>query len=235
MVIQPAIEVNPVINAPSAQANRWWADSRQQGSADAQICGSLGPAETASREGIGRFARLIVAHGPASKPQAPQHLSQVDHNGTGRSAELALWRGIIEHEKLRATDRDVPDGQSTTPRHGHKDRFGTLYREQPFFLEVRRKLTERVREHCCRHAPLRQFQEHRSTIDLLNGIFSTTAGSGVFVANWHQQVQVGPVADMPGDAGRFLFSTRPMQDDDSFLQGVSTGLHSVTLESNDYP
>ncbi len=103
MVIQPSIEVNPVVNPPPAQANRWWADSRQQGPADAEVCGSLGPAETASREGIGRLARLIVAHGPVSKPQALQHLSQVDHNCTGRTAEPTLWSWIIKHKKFRLT------------------------------------------------------------------------------------------------------------------------------------
>ena len=92
MVIQPAVEVNPVVDSSSSQANRWWSNSRQEGPADAEISGSLDPAETASREGIGKLARLIVAHGPDSKAQAPQHPRQVDNNGAARFTKILLWR-----------------------------------------------------------------------------------------------------------------------------------------------
>ncbi len=62
MVIQPAVEVNPVVNTPPTQANRWWSDSRQQGLADAQIGRRRGTVQTTNRESIKTFLLLILAH-----------------------------------------------------------------------------------------------------------------------------------------------------------------------------
>ncbi len=86
MVIQPAVEVNPVVDPSPTQANRWWSDSRQQGSADAEISGGRNAIQAANGAGIKRFWPVIRAHCQASKPQATQYQSQVDHNRTGRSA-----------------------------------------------------------------------------------------------------------------------------------------------------
>ena len=102
------------------------------------------------------------------------------------------------------------------------------------FFEVRRELTKRICQHRYRYPPLGQVQEGSRTINLLNGIFAAAARAGVFVTNWDQQVQGGPVADMPRDAGRFLCPTGSMQDGDSVFQGVRTGLHGRFLENNDY-
>ena len=129
MIIQPTVEVNPVIHASSSQANRWWADSRQQRSADAEIRGGRIAIQAANGEGIERFRLVIYAHCLALKSQSTQHAGEVDHNCTGRSADLTFWRRIIEHEKLWLADRDVPDGQAFTPGHSHIDRFGTFYSE----------------------------------------------------------------------------------------------------------
>ena len=52
MVIQPAVEVNPVVDPPPAQANRRWPNPSQQGLADAEISGSLRAIHTANGANI---------------------------------------------------------------------------------------------------------------------------------------------------------------------------------------
>jgi hypothetical protein len=55
MVIQPTVEVNPVIHTPPAKANRWRSDSRQQGPADAQISSGRDTIQAANRDNIKRL------------------------------------------------------------------------------------------------------------------------------------------------------------------------------------
>ena len=129
MIIQPAVEVNAVVDASSSQANRWGSDSRQQGFADAEIGSSRRTIQTADGEGIGYSWPFMRVHNRNLKSQSTQHAGEVDHNCTGRSADLTFWRRIIEHEKLWLADRDVPNGQAFTPGHGYVDRFATLYGE----------------------------------------------------------------------------------------------------------
>jgi hypothetical protein len=68
MIIQPAVEVNSVVDASSSQANRWGTDSRQQGSADTQISGGRIAIQAANGEGIGSAWQVIRRHCPTLKP-----------------------------------------------------------------------------------------------------------------------------------------------------------------------
>ena len=61
MVIQPTVEVNPVVNASATEANRWWPDPGEQGFADAEIGSSVCTIQTANRAGIKSILLLILA------------------------------------------------------------------------------------------------------------------------------------------------------------------------------
>ena len=87
MIVQPAVEVNSVIDAPSSQANRWGSDSRQQGFSDTKIGGGRRSVQTADGEGIGYSWPFIRVHNWNLKSQSTQHAGEVDHNCTGRPAE----------------------------------------------------------------------------------------------------------------------------------------------------
>jgi len=62
MVIQPAVEVNPVVNTSSTEANGWRPDPGEQGPADAEIGSGLRPAQAANRESIQGFRQIILVH-----------------------------------------------------------------------------------------------------------------------------------------------------------------------------
>ncbi len=61
MVIQPMVEVNPVVNSTTAEANRWWPDPGEQGFADAEVRSGVGTIQTANRAGIEWVLLLILA------------------------------------------------------------------------------------------------------------------------------------------------------------------------------
>ena len=61
MVIQPTVEVNPVVDASATEANRCWPDPGEQGLADAEIGSSVGTIQTANRAGIEWVLLLILA------------------------------------------------------------------------------------------------------------------------------------------------------------------------------
>ncbi len=78
MIIQPAVEVNSVVNASSPQANRWGSDSRQQRFPDAEIGRRLRTAQTANRENIKSLRGLILAHRP-DRTNNRQALKTLNH------------------------------------------------------------------------------------------------------------------------------------------------------------
>ena len=61
MVIQPTVEVNPVVNAPATEANRWWPDPSEQGLADAKVSSGVCTIQAADRAGIKLILLLILA------------------------------------------------------------------------------------------------------------------------------------------------------------------------------
>ena len=52
MVIQPTVEVNPVVDASATETNRWWPDPGEQGFADAKVSSGVRTIQTANRAGI---------------------------------------------------------------------------------------------------------------------------------------------------------------------------------------
>ena len=61
MVIQPTVEVNPVVNASATEANRCWPDPGEQGFADAEVRSGVCTIQAADRAGIKLILLLILA------------------------------------------------------------------------------------------------------------------------------------------------------------------------------
>ena len=61
MVIQPTVEVNPVVNASATEANRWCADPGEQGFAGAAIGRGVGRIQTRNQAGTGSVLLIILA------------------------------------------------------------------------------------------------------------------------------------------------------------------------------
>jgi hypothetical protein len=63
MVIQPPVEVNPVVDASPTQANRLWSDAAQQGAADAEVPRRFRYRKAAALQRQLRGGFLIIGHG----------------------------------------------------------------------------------------------------------------------------------------------------------------------------
>jgi hypothetical protein len=62
MVIEPAVEVNPVVDASSSQANGWRPDAGEQSPADAEIAGGLLAGKATRRDGRAGIGFIEIGH-----------------------------------------------------------------------------------------------------------------------------------------------------------------------------
>ena len=62
MVIEPAVEVNPVVDQPSSEANRRRADAPKQGPADPQITSGLLAREAAWLDAGKGYGVIAIGH-----------------------------------------------------------------------------------------------------------------------------------------------------------------------------
>lgn len=93
MVIQPPVEVNPVINTPPPQANRLWSDAAQQGAADAQIPGRFRDRQAAVLQRQLRGGFLIIGHGVRIlSPTRAMVIDKPRRSGAGLSVTWPIER-----------------------------------------------------------------------------------------------------------------------------------------------
>lgn len=93
MVIQPPVEVNPVVDTSPTQANRLWSDAAQQGAADAEVPSRFRYRKAAVLQRQLRGGFLIIGHGV--RILAPIRAMVIDkpwRSGAGLSATWLIER-----------------------------------------------------------------------------------------------------------------------------------------------